>query len=56
MESFFKDIDINSIITIKKNNNKYCVVGKEKDNIYIRILLKNNDDIYRKNKKKNRYK
>ena len=47
MNKFLDDVKIYSIIEIKNDKNKYCVVGKDDDNsIYIRIILKNNDDFY----------
>jgi hypothetical protein len=48
MNTFFDDINLYSIIEIKNDKNKYCVVGKDENNnsIYIRIILKNEDDYY----------
>ena len=48
MNRFFDDIKLYSVIEIKNDKNKYCVVGQDNKNssLYIRLILKNNSDYY----------
>ena len=57
MNKFLDDIEIYSIIEIKNDKKKYCVVGKDDTNsIYIRPILKTNNEYYLgKNKTKSNF-